>query len=323
MHSQKGLEPMNATMTNSRRWALALALTFPTLTSAADPSTPKGPPLISQEALQKRLTDPNVRVIDARTKTDYEKDHISGAVWLDSQALGALAKPENFENKEAWGNVLAPLGIGKDTEVFVYDDARQHDAARAWWLLGYAGVNAGLVDGGFKLWQKEGRPIAREIAPIQARGFTFEFHPEWVATRADVADALKSGKAQLLDARSVAEYRGETPAVAQAKPGRRPGHIPTARSLEGNDLVDAEGRFLSPEAQRERLTKAGITKDRPVIAYAASGARSALVIFALSRLDIPARHYHVGLGDWLKDASAPIVTGDEPGRITTAGASAR
>jgi thiosulfate/3-mercaptopyruvate sulfurtransferase len=314
---------MNATMTKTRRWALALALTFPTLASAGDSSTPKAPALISQEALQKRLTDPNVRVIDARPKADFEKDHIPGAVWLDSQALGTLAKPENFENKEAWEKVLAPLGIGKDTEVYVYDDARQHDAAKAWWLLGYAGVNAGLVDGGFKLWQKEGRPITREITPIQVREFPIEFHPERVASRVDVVDALKSGKAQLLDARSVAEYRGETPAGAEAKPGRRPGHIPTARSLEGYDLVDAEGRFLAPEVQGERLTKAGITKDRPVIAYSASGARSALVIFALRRLDIPVRHYHAGLGDWLKDASAPIVTGDEPGRITTAGASAR
>jgi thiosulfate/3-mercaptopyruvate sulfurtransferase len=314
---------MNATMTKTKRWALALVLTFPALASADEPAADKGPALISQESLQKRLKDPNVRVIDARPKADFEKDHIPGAVWLDGQALGTLAKPENFENKEAWEKLLAPLGIGKNTEVFVYDNARQHDAARAWWLLGYAGVNAGLVDGGFKLWQKEGRPITREIAPIQAREFSIEFHPDRVANRADVVDALKSGKAQLLDARSLAEYRGETPVGSQTKAGQRPGHIPTARSLEGYDLVDAEGRFLAPEVQRDRLTKAGITNDRPVIAYAASGARSALVIFALRRLDISARHYHAGLSDWLNDTSAPIVTGDEPGQVTTAATSAR
>jgi thiosulfate/3-mercaptopyruvate sulfurtransferase len=314
---------MNATMTKTRRWALALALTLPTLASAAEPSAPKGPPLISQEALQKRLADPNLRVIDARPRAEFEKDHIPDAIWLDSQALGALAKPEKFEDKEAWAKALAPLGIGKDTEVFVYDDARQHDAARAWWLLGYAGVKAGLVDGGFQLWQKDGRPIAKEITEVQPREFAVEFHPNRVASRADVVEALNSGSAQLLDARSAAEYRGEPTAGAQAKPGRRPGHIPTARSLEGYDLVDAEGRFLASEVQRERLTKAGIARDRPVIAYSAGGARSALVIFALRRLDIPARHYHAGLGDWLKDPSAPIVTGDEPGRIKTAGNSAR
>jgi thiosulfate/3-mercaptopyruvate sulfurtransferase len=314
---------MNAKMTKTKRWAFALALTLPTLASSAEPSAPTRPPLVSQEALRKRLADPNVRIIDARPKADFEKDHIPGAVWLDGQALGALAKPEKFEDKDAWAKALAPLGISKDSEVFLYDDARQHDAARAWWLLGYAGVRAGLVDGGFKLWQKDGRPVAKEIAAVQPREFAIEFHPKRVAGREDVVEALKSGSAQLLDARSVAEYRGETPAGAQAKPGRRPGHIPTARSLEGYDLVDAEGRFLAPEVQRERLTKAGITKDRPVIAYSTGGARSALVIFALRRLDIPARHYHAGLGDWLKDDAAPIVTGDDPGQVTTANASAR
>ena len=305
-----------------RQWVAVLVLTFPTTTFGAEPA-PKGPPLASHEELQNRLNDPNVRVIDARPRSDFEKGHIPGAISLDAKALGDLARPENFENKEAWAKVLASLGIGKDTEVFLYDDARQHDAARAWWLLGYAGVKAGLVDGGFRLWEKDGRPATKEVVAVQAREFSVEFHPKRVASRSDVAEALKSGTAQLLDARSAAEYRGETPAGAQAKPGRRPGHIPAARLLEGYELVDGEGRFLAPAAQLAKLARAGIAKDRPVIAYSAGGARSALVIFALRRLDIPARHYHVGLGDWLKDASAPVVTGDEPGKVTTVSTSAR
>jgi thiosulfate/3-mercaptopyruvate sulfurtransferase len=79
-------------------------------------------------------------------------------------------------------------------------------------------------------------------------------------------------------------------------------------------LVDADGRFLAPEVQLDRLAKAGIATDEPVIAYSAGGACSALVIFALRRLDIPARHYHAGLGGRSKDASASLVTDDQPGK---------
>jgi 3-mercaptopyruvate sulfurtransferase SseA len=41
----------------------------------------------------------------------------------------------------------------------VYDANRQLDAARLWWLLRYLGVGqVGLIDGGFPLWEKQGRP---------------------------------------------------------------------------------------------------------------------------------------------------------------------
>jgi thiosulfate/3-mercaptopyruvate sulfurtransferase len=112
----------------------------------------------------------------------------------------------------------------------------------------------------------------------------------------------------LLDARSVAEYRGETP----PRNGGPAGHIPSARSLEGYDLVDAEGRFLDAESQRARLARAGIVPDRPVIAYSNGGARSALSVFALKRLGISTRHYFQGLSDWSKDSSASLVVGAEP-----------
>jgi thiosulfate/3-mercaptopyruvate sulfurtransferase len=300
-------------MTTTKALLTTLALTFPTLALAEEPGAKKLPPLLSHEALQKRLGDPRLRILDARPRAEYETGHIPGAVWVDGQALGAASKPESLEDKEAWSKVLAPLGIGPDTEVFLYDDARQHDSAKAWWLLSYAGARVGLIDGGFKLWERDRRPVASEPTSLAAGTFAIHFHPKQVASRADVHAALKSGDARLLDARSAAEYRGESPAGAQAKPGRRPGHIPTARSFEAYELVDADGRFLAPEVQLDRLARAGFAQGKPVIAYSAGGARSALVVFALHRLGIPARHYHAGLGDWLKDASAPIVTGDQPG----------
>ncbi len=136
------------------------------------------------------------------------------------------------------------------------------------------------------------------------------FHPWRAAARAEVQSASQGGESQLLDVRSAAEYRGEV----EPQNGGRVGHIPTARSLDAYALVDADGRFLDPAQQRERLIQAGIVPERPLIVYSQAGSRSGLAIFALRRLGIPARHYNAGFSDWIGDPQAPVVRGEEAAR---------
>ena len=244
-----------------------------------------------------------------RPKADFEKSHIPGARWVDIKAFQNVSRPENFADRSAWDQALVPLAISPDSEVYVYDDARQHDAARIWWLLSYAGVErVGLVDGGFSLWERQHRPVNSESPAAQPTRLDIRFHASRVANRADVQAAIDKEGTQLVDARSEAQYRGET----QPSDGGPAGHIPSARSLDGYDLVDADGRFLDVDAQRARLAKAELAADRPIIVYSQAGSRSALVVFALERLGIHARHYFHGVPDWSKGQSAPFVLGARP-----------
>jgi len=296
------------------RWtAVLMMFANAAWTWAAEPArpVPQPPPLLSHDALEKRQKDPTLRLLDARPKADYDKGHIPGALWVDLKALQALANSETIVDQDAWSTALAPLGIGPDMEVYLYDADRQHDAGRVWWLLSYAGVEkAGLVDGGFPLWTKEGRPVVSETPKVEPREFAVHFHSKWVATREDVRKAIKVGGAQIIDARTAAEYRGEV----KPKDGSRAGHIPSAVSFDAYDLVDAEGRLLDPSTQRKRLVKAGVSTEKPLIIYVGSGGRSGLVIFALRRLDIPARHYAHGITDWKRDPTAPVIEGSERGQ---------
>ena len=167
----------------------------------------------------------------------------SRALWVDLKALQALGNPKTLQDQAAWSRGLAPLGIGPDMDVYVYDADRQHMSGRIWWLLASAGVGkAGLVDGGFPLWSKQGRPVVTEVPKVEPREFVVRFHPQWVATRADVRKATRRGDEQIVDARTAAEYRGEV----KPQDGSRAGHIPTAISFDAYDLVDADGRLLSP-----------------------------------------------------------------------------
>jgi thiosulfate/3-mercaptopyruvate sulfurtransferase len=168
-------------------------------------SHPKSTPvLLTFDALQERLKDPSLRLLDARPRANYQKAHIPGAVWVDTKAVEKLAaRPGGLGDKDAWEAWIAPLGITPQTEVLVYDANRQLDAARLWWLLSYLGVEkVGLIDGNFALWQRQGRPVTTEIIEVKPKPFPVNFRAGRHATRSDVLEALRTKSAHVVDARS-------------------------------------------------------------------------------------------------------------------------
>jgi thiosulfate/3-mercaptopyruvate sulfurtransferase len=279
---------------------------------AADP-TRSFLPIISLDALERKLSEPTLRLLDARPKADYDRGHLPGAVWLDLKPLQKLTRSVSFTDEGAWSSWLATLGLKPESEVYIYDAERHHAAARVWWLLTYAGVeHVGLIDGGYPLWEKEKRPVTAKLVAVEPVEHRARFQSALNATREEVVSAIKGHSAQLLDTRSSAEYRGEVRAGVE---GRRVGHIPTARILEAYDFVDEEGRFLDEAAQRTRLAKASITGDQPVILYSAGGGRSSVASFVFDRLGIPNRHYYLGWADWSAAASVPVIKGQDPGEF--------
>jgi thiosulfate/3-mercaptopyruvate sulfurtransferase len=155
--------------------SLALALVGGSLLIGGEPAAVLiVPPLLTHSELQVRLGRPTLRLLDYRPRESYDKGHIPGAVWVDPRAVEALAaRPGALTDRDAWQSWIAPLGIGDETEVFVYDAARQRDAARLWWLLRYFGVEkAGLIDGDFGLWAAEKRPLTTDSPPVQPDSFS-------------------------------------------------------------------------------------------------------------------------------------------------------
>jgi thiosulfate/3-mercaptopyruvate sulfurtransferase len=265
-------------------------------------------PLSSFAEVQEKLGSPTLRLLDVRTRADYDKGHAPGAVWVDSKAAQALAaKPGGLTDRDAWQTWIAPLAIGPKTEVLIFDGAKQLDAARLWWLLGYLGVEkVGLIDGNFPLWKAEKRPVTTEIPVVETARFPVAFRPDRLADRKDVLAALKSGEARIVDARSVEEYTG------QKKSSKRGGHIPAACRLEWSDLVDKDGRFLEESDLKARLDKLGIKPGEPVITHCQGGGRAAVDAFAIGRLGHPTRNFYLGWSDWGNDDETPVVEGEKP-----------
>jgi len=292
-------------MSNQVRLATFFLVTF---TLAASLPGAEPPILESHDALQKRLGDPSLRLLDTRSQEEYAKGHVPGAVWVDMKALhDMVAQPGSFHDRALWEGWIKPLGIGPETEVLIVDGKRQLDSARLWGLLRYLGVEkVGLIDGNFPLWKKEDRPVTTDVPKVEPKPFTVDFRDRRIVSRDRVLSAIKEGSARVVDARSIEEYTGEK------KMSKRGGHIPSACHLEWSELVDADGRFLDEKALKAKLASLGIKPGEAVITHCQGGGRASVDAFAIERLGFPTSNYYEGWSDWGNAEETPIVEGEGP-----------
>ncbi|MEV4940396.1 sulfurtransferase [Streptomyces zaomyceticus] len=237
----------------------------------------------------------------------YEAGHLPGAVYVDLDT--ELAGPPGgggrhpLPDPAAFGAVMRRAGVSADTPVVVYDGGIGWAAARAWWLLRWAGhQDVRVLDGGLTAWQGE----LTEKTPTPEPG---DFRPEPGALGlldADAAAAFaRSGL--LLDARAAERYRGDVEPI-----DRVGGHIPGAVSAPTSENVDAEGRFLGADALRDRFAGLGAAGGTPVAVYCGSGVSGAHEVLALEIAGIPAALYAGSWSEWSSDPTRPVATGPDP-----------
>lgn len=241
----------------------------------------------------------------------YDQGHIPGAryVDLDSELAGAagsggrhpLPDPEDF------AAAMRRAGVSGDRAVVVYDDWQGWGAARAWWLLRWAGhPDVRVLDGGLGAWTAAGRPLSTE-QPAASDG-DFVAKPGAVPLLdADGAAAL-ARRGLLLDARAGERYRGEVEPI-----DRVGGHIPGAVSAPTVDNVGADGLFLAADRLADRFAALGATEGSEVGVYCGSGVSGAHEVLALAAAGIPAALYAGSWSEWTGDPDRPVATGALPG----------
>ena len=90
----------------------------------------------------------------------------------------------------------------------------------------------------------------------------------------------------------------------------RPGHIPGAVNAPwAGNLDPATGRFLTPEALRDRFVALGAGGDRPVIAYCGSGVTACHDLLAMEVAGVRAALYPGSWSEWVADPSHPVAIG--------------
>lgn len=257
---------------------------------------------------------PDAVVADVRWYLDgrsgweaYTAGHLPGAVFVDLNT--ALAAPQvdgsgrhPLPTPEAFAAGMAAVGVGDDSVVVAYDDAGGAQAARMVWLLRLLGVDAAVLDGGMAAW-----PGALETGAGETPapgGFTARpWDPAGLAT---IDDAAMGNL--VLDARAAERYEGVNEPVDP-----RAGHIPAAVNLPYAGNLDAEGRFLSPEALAERYRAVGVVDAAEVIVYCGSGVTACHNLVALERAGLGRGRLYPGSWSQYAGTERPVATGPEPG----------
>jgi len=222
--------------------------------------------LVDPAWLQEHLATPHLRVVDLRDADSYANGHIPGAAHLELVDLGSrvggldnvLLPPAEF------GARMAELGITNGDTVVAYDDQWGLAAARLFWALHYYGHDqVALLDGGWDLWQSEGRPEVEGEEHIPPGAFEAVPRADVYADRDWIARRVVRGDARLLDTRSQKEFDQ--------------GHLPGAVGWDWFNAVPAGSWGVSrdPEELRAEWQALGFNASDEVTVYCRSGMRAA------------------------------------------------
>ncbi len=245
------------------------------------------------------LGDPNGR-------RHYNDRHIPGAVFVDleTELAGAASKDEGRHPLPDVDELQAHArrwGIDDGDQVVVYDAVGGTSAARAWWLLKWAGVESvRILEGGWPAWTAHGLPAETGEAPAHPAGNVTLTRGKMPTITIDQAARWRG---TLLDARAGARYRGEVEPVDP-----KAGHIPGAISAPTVDNLTADGRFLSEEDLREKFRD--VTGD--VAVYCGSGVTAAHTLATLAIIGVDAALYPGSWSQWSNDENRPVATGEQP-----------
>ncbi|MER7199405.1 sulfurtransferase [Streptomyces sp. CB01635] len=249
---------------------------------------------------------------DPHGRVHYAAGHIPGAVYVDLDT--ELAAPPSPTGGRHPLPDLADLqaaargwGVRAGRPVVVYDDSGNTAAARAWWLLRYAGVaDVTLLDGALSAWRSAGQPLESGAPADQAPGDIVLRPGGLPVTDADGAAELVA-RGLLLDARAAERYRGEVEPVDP-----RAGHIPGAVSAPTGENLAADGTFLPAEVLRKRFASRGAAEAARVGVYCGSGVTAAHQIAALALAGFDATLFPGSWSSWSADPARPAVTGPLP-----------
>lgn len=287
--------------------------------------------LLSLQNKPENTAQKKLHILDCRFKLggenaefgrqQYHAGHIPGAHYADlNKDLSGPHMPGQtgrhpLPDKPSFTKTLQHWGIEGDTPVICYDDSGGCFAARAWWLLKWAGVeNASVLDGGFSAWKKAQLPL--QTTPPEATSHTSQFLPQFNdKLHVDASDVIEilarapeTNARTIIDARGADRFRGENETIDPIA-----GHIPTALCMPFSENLDENGFFKSSEALKTRFEP--YATDETII-YCGSGVTACHNILACITAGLPwPKLYPGSWSDWITDTSRPMALGpDTPKR---------
>jgi thiosulfate/3-mercaptopyruvate sulfurtransferase len=246
--------------------------------------------LIEADELLQKLENENIRIFDATITDDvYLQEHIPGAVYFDHERFSDPDSP--------YGVTILPIdqlieqignaGISDDSEVIVYACGMLPYAARAWWVLHYAGHNnVRVLNGGLTAWKNAGGKIEQTSRSYEPSIFKGNPRTEMFADKEEVLASLANKHMSVIDVLPIQSYEGA--------------HITGSSCLPCWDLMQEMDYFLPNEQLALRLQETSPYKR--IITYCGGGIAAA--INAMAHMMIGQENvavYDGSLNEWIAE----------------------
>ncbi len=271
--------------------------------------------LVDTDWVAAHLSDPNVRIIESNEdQLLYPSGHIPGAVQVDWAADLNDQVRRDYLDKAGFEKLASKIGITPDTTVVFYGDKSNWWATYAFWVFQLFGhKNAKVMDGGRLKWEKEARPLTREVPSPAATSYTApERDDKTIRAFKDQVLAHQAAGKPLVDVRSPAEYSGEKTHMAEypQEGVLRGGHIPGAKSVPWARAANPDDGTFKSSADLKAIYEAeqGLKPSDDIVAYCRIGERSSHTWFVLSYLlGYPqVRNYDGSWTEWGNSVGVPI-----------------
>ena len=228
--------------------------------------------LVSTEWLEKSLNNPDICIVDCDPYDAFGRAHILGAVGIKVHHY--IKHPDYSKSPKEYPWVAEPdvakeifedMGIGDTTTVVAYDSNGGLWAARFWWVLNYYGhSDVKVLDGGWKKWFDEQRPISNEHKKNHLAEFTPKANLDLICTLDQGISNVLNKNVTLVDVRSDGEWDG-----SNSRGNKRVGHVPGAIHVEWTNFLkeDKYQTFKSKDEIQKILDINAITPEQEIVTY--------------------------------------------------------
>jgi thiosulfate/3-mercaptopyruvate sulfurtransferase len=285
-------------------------------------------PLVSVDWVKNNLGNKGIVFLDVRgplagkTKADYLRGHIPGAVWTDylmggwrvankEKIVGMLPSVTKLEK------LIGGLGIGNDDHIVIIPAGGKAldvgTATRIYWtfkVLGHDEVS--ILNGGMVAYLKDidaktkkpVNPLEKGMVQVAAKSFKGNLQKEMIISKADVSSVSQSGGV-LVDNRPHNQFIG----INKHPKAPRFGTIPNSKSLPENWLTkNGGGMFSSPGRLNKLYTYASVPTKGSQINFCNTGHWASLGWFVSHEIlgNKEAKMYDGSMAEWSADKGLPM-----------------
>jgi len=269
--------------------------------------------IVTTEWLAEHLKDDSLVLLHVGEKDEYTAAHIPGAQFIQ---LADISTPRGqglaleLPSVAQLQTTFEKLGVRDKSRIVVYFGKDWvTPTARLFLTLDYLGLggSTSILDGGLPAWTAAGRPVTTEVRTPAKGNFTPRLSKQLVVDALWVSANLNKPGVMILDARASKFYTGE-------EVGRMPrgGHIPGAKNIPFDSVVEDSNKFKSVETLRQLFNTAGAKPGDSITTYCHIGQQASLLYFVARYLGYYAHLYDGSFEDWSHHPELPVEKSNMP-----------